>query len=176
MTLGVREQTNKQTNQQLGPATLGRLKQPPRVAGNQAQGPGCQQAQLSAKGLGRPSAAISFSCPSVSARRPVTDPLRPYLLSVSRNPDDSLMAPPPLISAAQDGSVENVRTQLLGGDDANLTDGEGSTALIWASAFGHEEVVRVLLEVPNTQVSVVCIRTYSHVYTCLRACLSRSMR
>ena len=53
----------------------------------------------------------------------------------------------PLMIAARQGNVAAVRSLLAHGADANATEGaQGQTALMWAVARRHPEVVRVLLD------------------------------
>ncbi|MCY4638069.1 MAG: ankyrin repeat domain-containing protein [Acidobacteria bacterium] len=54
----------------------------------------------------------------------------------------------PLMIAARQGNVAAVRSLLAHGADMNATEGaQGQTALMWAVARRHPQVVRVLLEV-----------------------------
>jgi ankyrin repeat protein len=50
-----------------------------------------------------------------------------------------------LIEAAKHNDIAAVQSLLAKGADANAKDGDGATALIWASENGHLEVVQVLL-------------------------------
>ena len=48
-----------------------------------------------------------------------------------------------LIEAAKRGNEDQVEVQLQKGDDVNLRDALGNTALHWAASGGHTDVVKV---------------------------------
>ena len=72
----------------------------------------------------------------------------------------------PLMAAARTGRVEAVRLLLTKGIDVNATDSlQNQSALMWAAAEGHTEVVNALLEAgakPNLQAAVTKLTARSH--------------
>lgn len=51
-----------------------------------------------------------------------------------------------LVDAAAGGALARVQQLLDGGVRVDATDSEGRTALMAAAAFGHADIVRLLLE------------------------------
>ncbi len=72
----------------------------------------------------------------------------------------------PLMAAARTGRVDAVRLLLARGADVNGVDGnQEQTALMWAAAEGHTEVVSALLEAgakPNVKAKLTAIAQRSH--------------
>jgi ankyrin repeat protein len=54
--------------------------------------------------------------------------------------------PPPLIEAAKTGDLETLRTLVQEGADVNAIEGDGSTALLWASHRDDMAAVELLIE------------------------------
>lgn len=52
----------------------------------------------------------------------------------------------PLLKAVKEGNLEGVKDILERGEDVNIKDEMGCTALIKASEFGHEEIAKLLIE------------------------------
>ena len=52
----------------------------------------------------------------------------------------------PLLQAAKNGNLDNVKKALKGGADVNETAKNGTSALILASEEDHEEVVKYLID------------------------------
>ena len=51
-----------------------------------------------------------------------------------------------LITAAKTNNIERVRLLLEQGADKDMGDGEGKTALLWASNIGYLEITQYLVE------------------------------
>ena len=47
--------------------------------------------------------------------------------------------------ALKSGDLETVKSLIESGTDVNARDGEGSTPLIWASRYGHPQIVELLI-------------------------------
>ena len=56
-----------------------------------------------------------------------------------------------LLCVAESGDIDELRRLLPRVDDVNARNRHGMTALMKAAFFGHEPVVRVLLNVARTQ-------------------------
>ena len=69
----------------------------------------------------------------------VTTEQEPILIDTSKISDD-------LLRAFQEGNTAEVRTLLDAGTEVNATDGDGFTALMFTSGYGHPEVAKLLIE------------------------------
>src|SRR5262245_3016052 len=74
-----------------------------------------------------------------------TGDLARALIDVGADKDDETKNGSPLICAASHGDAAVVRTLLDAGADVELTDSPPETALRLAAAFGHPEVVDMLI-------------------------------
>jgi ankyrin repeat protein len=84
-----------------------------------------------------------------------------------------------LIRAAQDGKLDDVREHLQLGADINAKDGNGGTALMWASSEGHLDIVLELLNHPSinaflqnhaglTAVRIAIVKGHEEIVRCLQ--------
>ena len=60
-----------------------------------------------------------------------------------------------LIHSAENNNLAHVRIMLSLNADVNTTDAHGNTALIWASYYGHTDIVRLLVTVENINLDYV---------------------
>ena len=64
-----------------------------------------------------------------------------------------------LLSAAEYGNDEAIRSIIDGGRVPDVSDEEGSTPLMYAAANGRESLVRLLLQVPTRYVCTLASGT-----------------
>ncbi len=81
----------------------------------------------------------------------------------SAAPDDS-----PVADAAMRGEVEQVRSLLRGGADVNAAQGDGMTALHWASETGEAEMAEVLLHAGANVSAVTRLAEYTPLHLAAR--------
>ena len=70
----------------------------------------------------------------------------------------------PVADAAMRGDVENVRALLLTGNDVNAAQGDGMTALHWASSRGDSTLARLLLQARASVTATTRIGAYTPLH------------
>ena len=61
---------------------------------------------------------------------------------------------PSLLTLCCDGTLEEVRAALAGGEDVNKRSAVGGTGLMWAAWKGREAVIELLLQQPGLDVNL----------------------